>query len=102
MKTIEEINMLVKSAAQKKANWLTDFLLVRPLTRAYTAQNEAYKSEMEKKRTTPPLTPAKKTESTHSLRTDALTQIAQNVSNAYRPGSIAKPKIYSGGKCVVK
>lgn len=93
---------------EKKANWLTDTFIVSPFTALYRRQNEAYKAEQaaraEQARAKAQATTVAQPAPTKTApdRTDALTQIAQGVSDTARPGSIAKHKFYSGGQVVAR
>lgn len=94
---------------EKKANWLTDTFIVSPLTSLYRRQNETYKTEQaarsEQTRAKSQATTVAQsapTKKTAPDRTDALTQIAQGVSNSYQQGSLARPKFMSQGKVIAR
>lgn len=93
-----------KYFATKRANWLTDNLIVSPLTSLYRKQNEAFKEQLAKQNAqvqAAPKTPAPKPSQTPPPgRHDALVRLAQGVSNSYGRGSLGRPKFYHGGKVV--
>lgn len=100
---------LKHTESEKKANWLTDTFIVSPLTSLYRRQNETYKVEQDARseqtraksqaKTVAQSAPTKKTAPD---RTDALTQIAQSVSNSYQQVSLARPKFMSQGKVIAR
>lgn len=100
---------LKHTESEKKANWLTDTFIVSPFTALYRRQNESYKAEQAaraeqaraKAQATTVAQPAP-TKKTAPDRTDALTQIAQGVSNSYQQGSLARPKFMSQGKVIAR
>lgn len=81
--------------AEKKANWLTDTFIVSPLTALYKKQNAEFKEEQAAKNK-----PAQS--AMNAGRRDALIGLAQSVSDSYRPGSLARPKTYHGGRAVAR
>ena len=95
-----------KDFATKSANWLTDSLIVSPLTSLYRKQNEAYKEQLAKQNAhvqEAPKTPAPKPSQTPPPgRHDALVRLAQGVSNSYGRGSLGRSKFYHGGKSVAR
>lgn len=100
-----------KDFATKSANWLTDSLIVSPLTSLYRMQNEAFKEQLEEQKAKAqaapkppaPKPPAPKPSPTPSTgKRDALVRIAQDVSNSYRRGSLSRPKFYHDGKVVAR
>ena len=95
-----------KDFAQKKANWLTDTLVVSPLTSLYRKQNEAYKAEQAANAVKPKPAPAPKPKPAPAPapagRHDALVRLAQGVSNSYQRGSLGRSKFYHGGNAVAR
>jgi hypothetical protein len=94
-----------KDFATKSANWLTDSLIVSPLTSLYRKQNEAYKEQLAKQNAqvqAAPKTPEPKPGPAPQGSNDDLTRIAQIYSNTYRRGSLARPKVYHDGKPVAR
>lgn len=89
--------------AEKKANWLTDALIVSPLTALYRKQNAAYKAEQaSSKDQAAARNTARQPGAAAAGRKDALVGLAQSVSNSYRSGSLARPKTYNGGRAVAR
>lgn len=89
-------NYVYASEMCKAAGWLQDWL-----TKKYAKQSEDYRKSLglrpfdrSNAMPTPGVYPAK--------RPDELTRIAQNYSDRYQRGSLAKPKVYSGGRLVAK
>lgn len=100
---------LKHTESEKKANWMTDTFVVSPLSALYRRQNEVYKAEQaarsEQARAKSQATTVAQsapTKKTAPDRTDALTQIAQGVSNSYQQGSLARPKFMSQGKVIAR
>ena len=95
-----------KDFATKRANWLTDRLVVSPFTSLYRKQNEEYKERLAKQNAQvkyAPKTPASKPYQTPTPgRHDALVRLAQGVSNSYGRGSLGRSKFYHGGKAVAR
>lgn len=95
-----------KDFATKSANWLTDSLIVSPLTSLYRKQNEAYKAEQAANAVKPNPAPAPKPNPAPApapaCRHDALVRLAQGVSNSYGRGSLGRSKYYHGGKAVAR
>ena len=95
-----------KDFSTKSANWLTDSLIVSPLTSLYRKQNEAFKEQLEKPNAQVDAAPKPQAQNNSTTpppgRRDALIRLAQGVSDSYGRGSIARPKFYHGGKLVAR
>lgn len=95
-----------KDFATKRANWITDSLVVSPLASLYRKQNEEYKERLAKQNAQvkdAPKTPVPKPYQTPTPgRHDALVRLAQGASNSYNRGSLGRSKFYHGGKPVAR
>jgi hypothetical protein len=93
MGIMDEINVAVKYQCEKRANWFTDTLIVKPLTALYRKQNNAVK---------PKPAPAQRPSPAPAGSSENLISQAQRASDVYRPGSLARTRFFSGGKMVAK
>ena len=90
----------------KSANWITDTMIVSPLTSMYRKQNEAYKEQLAKQnaqeQAASKIPAPKPSQIPHPGRHDALVRLAQGVSNSYGRGSLSRSKFYHGGNAVAR
>ena len=84
---------------EKQANWLTD-LYTKWRTGVEMKASDKYRIALGLKpfnRSFPVPTPG-----SYHLNDNSLVQLAQNYSDQYAKGSIAKPKVYSQGRPIAK
>ena len=75
--------------------------VIGPFKKLFEYQNAKYKAEQAAKAKAAPNSPTKAGPG-RLFTVDECRARAQQVSDAYKPGSIARPKYYSGGQVVAK